>query len=192
MDMYKYNTYKEANEHWWGENAIITQSGDAVFNDPILFGLRKPDKILYGYPYSYYFRELQDAIISNHSLLIIGYSCGDQYINNWLTRMMEIHGKKRRVVIVNYYDRNKTLCSDAHKTDKKDEVQIISDSEFNVYSKLMQEEYAGIIYPIADEVKGLPTDGKIISKDSCVRIYFEGFHTAIIKYGDEIINFLNS
>lgn len=192
MDMYKYNTYKEANEHWWGENAIITQSGDAIFNDPILFGLRKPDKILSVYPYSYYFRELQDAIIRNHSLLIIGYSCGDQYINNWLTRMMEIHGEKRRVVIVNYYDRNKTLCADARKTDKKDEVQIISDSEFDVYSKLMQEEYAGIIYSIADKVKGLPTDGKIISKDSCVRIYFEGFHTAIIKYGDEIINFLNS
>ena len=82
-DMYKYNTYQEAREHWWGANVIETQSGDTIFNDPILFGLRKPDKILSSYPYAYYFREFQDSIISNNNLLIIGYSFGDNYINNW-------------------------------------------------------------------------------------------------------------
>ena len=175
--MWKYESYEQAKLNWHGKSNTQTQSGDEIFNDPILAGLRKPDKLLIVYPYVHYFYEFQKALRQNKSLFIAGYSFGDIYINNLLSRMAELHNKKRRIVIITYYDEN--------IRDNKN----ISDNENEVIGKLIGNDYKEILRKekFSDNVLSA-TD----IKGKCyVKIYYNGMKDAIENHGKEIMDFLN-
>ena len=179
-DMYKYSSYEDAKEHWFNRSNPQTQSGEQILIGPIITGLRKTDKVTI-YPYSFYLYEFQKALLENQSLFIAGYSCNDIYLNDFLIRMAELHGVKRRIVIVTYFseETKKNWHPDPYIRDTP------TDNEYQVISRLLQEEYASVLAKLQ-----LPKNGKLESKDKCVKIYFEGLKKAIEKYGDEIIEFL--
>ena len=190
-DMYKYPSYEQARVNWYKWNAFqnSNQAREIIFNDPIISGLKKPDKLLTVYPYAYYFYEFHRAIISNQSLFIVGYSFGDDYLNNLLLRMAEFHGDSRRVVVVTYWDMEKILAAAKYKVDRED---VFMENEFAVYSRLMQEEFAEIFSKARFKMYDWRKRGMLESEDHCVRIYFEGLKSAVIDHNEEILEFLNS
>lgn len=193
-DMYKYQSYEQARVNWYEWNALknSNQALEIIFNDPIISGLKKPDKLLNVYPYAYYFYEFHRAIISNQSLFIVGYSFGDDYLNNLLLRVAEFHGTLRRVVVITHWDTDKILqAAERIKTDGTmiNEIRIFTRNEYAVYSRLMQEEFfPRVFFKNYKWIKG----DMLESSDRCARIYFRGFKQAIEKNGKEIIAFLNS
>lgn len=193
-DMYKYPSYEQARANWhkWYDLQNTNQAKEIIFNDPIISGLKKPDKVLGFYPYAYYFYEFHRAIINNKNLLIVGYSFGDIYLNNLLLRVAEFHKTLRRVVVITYWDTNKILdATERMKTDGTmiDEIRIFTSNECTVYSRLMQEEFfSRAFFKNYKWIKG----DMLESSDRCARIYFRGFKQAIEKHGEEIITFLNS
>ena len=191
-DMYKYQSYEQARVNWheWHALQNSNQANEIIFNDPIISGLKKPDKLLNVYPYAYYFYEFHKAIIDNNSLFIVGYSSGDTYLNNLLFRMAEFHGNRRRIVIVTYWDKENILKAINYTVDK---TKVFTENEFGVYSRLMQEEFASYVFSkIRFKVREAFEQGVLESEDHCVRIYFKGFKHAIEHHGKEILAFLNS
>lgn len=104
-DLYKYSSYEDAREDWYGHSNPQTQSGEQIIMGPLITGLRKTEKTII-YPYSFYLYEFQKVLFENSRLLIVGYSCNDIYINNLLIRMAELHGKLRRIVVITYFPEN--------------------------------------------------------------------------------------
>lgn len=111
-DMCKYCSYTEVETRWigrgWGNNA--TQSGEEIFPSPIITGLRKTDKLI-GVPFDFYHGKLYDSIMRSNKLIIVGYSFGDLYVNQLLKRMSLIHGDKKRIVLIDYWN-NKNEFTD--------------------------------------------------------------------------------
>jgi len=99
-DMFKFATYKQKIEKNKGYSGTeYNQSHEAFVQRSILVGMRKPDKIVAS-PMNFYHANLVNKICDNHSLLIVGYSFGDAYVNEYLYKMRLIHGDKRRIVLV--------------------------------------------------------------------------------------------
>lgn len=193
-DMYKYPSYEQARTNWhkWYDLQNANQAKEIIFNDPIISGLKKPDKVLGFYPYAYYFYEFHKAIINNKNLLIVGYSFGDIYLNNLLLRVAEFHGTLRRVVVITHWDTDKILeAAERMKIDgtRINEIRIFTRNEYAVYSRLMQEEFFSRVF--SRNYKCIKGD-MLESSDRCARIYFRGFKQAIEKHGKKIIAFLNS
>ncbi|MBR1580303.1 MAG: SIR2 family protein [Selenomonadaceae bacterium] len=181
FDAYKYTSYERAKSHWQISFGVVdrNQAGDILFNDPMLIGTKKPDKLLFAYPYAAYLCELQNALVNNSGLLIAGYSCNDVYLNNLLIRMTEMHGSGRRIVIINRYD-----------TSKVGKAHLVTDNEFRVFAHLMNDAYAEPMNFDRDEWFEHGA-GSFVSTDGCVRIYFNGLRDAMINHWDEIIKFLS-
>ena len=181
FDAYKYTTYEQAKSHWQISFGVVdrNQAGDILFNDPLLIGTKKPDKLLFAYPYAAYLYELQNALINNGGLLIAGYSCNDVYLNNLLIRMTEMHGSNRRIVIINRYD-----------TSKVGKAHLVTDNEFRVFAHLMNDAYAEPMN-FDREVRVEHEASAFVSTDGCVRIYFNGLRDAMVNHWDEIIKFLS-
>ena len=99
-DLYKFPTAKSAREemriHQCPEH---TQAHESFYTGPILVGLRKTEKLEY-LPYSCYHADLVNKIVANPSLMIVGYSFGDLYVNQLLERHKLVHGKNQRVVLI--------------------------------------------------------------------------------------------
>ena len=85
-----------------------TQTGEYIVRGSIITGHRKSEKLLV-YPYEFYHFEFQKALINNRSLLIVGYSFGDLYINDMLLRMIEFHGNKLRIVLITKLSKKQQL-----------------------------------------------------------------------------------
>lgn len=99
-DLYKYPTARNARQamriHQCPER---TQAHESFYTGPILVGLRKTEK-LESLPYSCYHADLVNKIVANPSLLVVGYSFGDFYVNQLLECHKLVHGKNQRVVLV--------------------------------------------------------------------------------------------
>jgi len=178
-DIYKYQNYKEASQTWFGRSTNISQSSEEANVGPIVTGLQKTDKII-NFPYSLYYSELQSAIIANNALLIIGYSFGDLHFNRLLERIVRIHGKQRRVVVITKYTkqfwhRDWTVMGWSEKRD----MMVFASKAFQDY------------YPFKSNSFSKPPE-VLNSKDNCARIYLGGFKETVNKYSKEIINFLKS
>lgn len=180
-DLYKYSSYEDACEDWYGRSNPRTQSGEQIIMGPLITGLRKAEKTII-YPYSFYLYEFQKALIENSRLLIVGYSCNDIYINNLLIRMAELHGKLRKIVIITYFPEHIRK----HWEPSSYLRPVPMPNEYDVISRLLQSEYVEML-----SIINLPKTGKLESKDHCVRIYFEGMKVALEKYDKEILEFLS-
>ncbi|MDO4161022.1 MAG: SIR2 family protein, partial [Prevotellaceae bacterium] len=99
-DLFKFQSHKDAflSRQWMPTN----QANERIFYSPIITGLKKTDKICY-LPHSYYHTNLSMKILENPSLLIVGYSFGDIYVNQLLERHKLIHGDEQRVVVIDKY-----------------------------------------------------------------------------------------
>lgn len=98
-DLYKFYPDVAKKVFISGQWAPRNQVGDTIVYSPIITGLKKTDKICY-MPHSIYHANLVKKIIENPSLLIIGYSFGDLYINQLLQRHKLIHDKKEKVIVI--------------------------------------------------------------------------------------------
>ncbi|MCR5532622.1 MAG: SIR2 family protein [Paludibacteraceae bacterium] len=74
------------------------QSGDLLVQDSIITGLHKTDKIV-SQPFSFYRTQMDVQLIENDSLLIVGYSFNDYYVNNLLESLTLYHNNYRVAVI---------------------------------------------------------------------------------------------
>lgn len=100
-DMFKLASYanKVKKDPWHSANVEYNQSHEAYVQRSILVGMRKPDKIMMS-PMNFYHANLVNKICENRALLIVGYSFGDTYVNEYLYKMRLIHGDKRRIVLI--------------------------------------------------------------------------------------------
>ncbi len=99
-DLYKFPTAETAREamrvHQCPER---TQAHELFYTSPVLVGLRKTEKLEF-LPYSCYHADLVNKIVANSSLLIVGYSFGDLYIDQLIDCHKLVHGKNQRVVLI--------------------------------------------------------------------------------------------
>lgn len=181
-DLYKYESYNAAHEHWLGHSNPETQAGETIYAGAIVTGLRKTEKILFN-PYLSYHYEFQRALRNNHSLLLVGYSCGDEYINAELMRMKQMHGNRRRIVIIS------CLPVDVRNNWHPDPYcrEWPTENEYYTLSHLMGCEVTGIL-----DSFHIPDMDVLVSDDGCVRWYLCGFRATAMKYSKDIINFLTN
>ena len=99
-DWFKYDSYDQVPKSYQSDN--VAQNGQSYKPFPIITGLDKVEKIS-AKPFSIYRLNLEKQIATNNSLLIVGYSFGDLYVNSILERMRLLHGDRQRVVIVDYW-----------------------------------------------------------------------------------------
>ena len=121
-DMCKYDSFDKVNSKWMGRgwSNTATQSGDEYFPSPIITGLRKTDKLV-GVPFDFYHGRLYDSILHSNKLIIIGYSFGDLYVNQLLKRMDLIHGDKKRIILIDYWNnKNSYTDSKGNKVESED------------------------------------------------------------------------
>jgi hypothetical protein len=179
-DLYKYKTYEAARENWWGHSTPYAQDGVDIHVGPIITGLRKADKILVN-PYMSYDYEFHKALINNSSLLLIGYSCGDRHINAKLLRMKQLHGNRRRVVIISF------LPNSVREKWHPDPYirKWPTEGEYEVLSHLMGCEVAALLEQVS-----CPKSDCIVSEDGCVRWCLCGFKKTVSEYKKEIFTFL--
>ncbi len=180
-DLYKLNTYKEALMTWPGRSTNGSQASEETLIGPIITGLRKIEK-LNTYPYSYYQNNFQNCILRNSSLLIVGYSFGDLYLNQIMERINRVHGDNKRIVIITYYGED-YWTDDHHIIDfpETDDAYIFYAKAFVLDSPLRGYKYDNFI-------KKEP----IRAKNGNVLVYLNGFKEAVENHKDEIINFLKN
>lgn len=104
-DLYKYPDYATVKNLMIGrgQSQPHTQSGETYYSSPIVTGLRKTDK-LNCVPFDFYHTNMANCIIRNYKLVIAGYSFGDLYCNNLLERMNFLHGNKKRILLIDFWD----------------------------------------------------------------------------------------
>lgn len=183
-DLYKFPTAKAAREemriHQCPEQ---TQAQESFYTGPILIGLRKTEKLEF-LPYSCYHADLVNKIIANSSLLIVGYSFGDLYVNQLLERHKLVHGRLQRVVIVDKWPDwvNKDSAS----------LYLHLMNKTNVRLRLFLERLLDKRYdPWEAKKYFVPiSDGCWESYNGVLRICTKGFKQAVECVGGEIIDFL--
>lgn len=176
----KFQSYDLA-KRTWSSNSGKTQAAEDVSRGPIITGLRKTEKIT-TYPYSFYQYYLQDSIIKNNSLLIVGYSFGDLYLNEIIDRISRIHGEKKRIVIITYY--GKEYWSDNHSIN-----DFFDHNEaYMFYAKACSDNY-----PLKGHKEKDFFDKKPLrARNGKVLIFLHGFKDAVENHKELIIDFLLS
>lgn len=103
-DLYKYRSYDIVRKMFIGsgKSKLSNQAGEQFVNTPIITGLLKPDKLNI-LPFAFYHSHMYNCVMRNNSLLVVGYSFGDLYINQLLERMELVHGARKRVVLIDYW-----------------------------------------------------------------------------------------
>lgn len=175
-DLYKFDSYRTAQQTWFGMSNRNTQSHEQIIVGPIITGLRKTDKILTN-PYSAYYYMLQKAIIENDRLLVIGYSFGDKHFNDLLERFTSLHSKNRRIVIITYCNPD-DWCVDPTIMDWMN-----NDMRAFIYKAFRERDPFRGHYDFSNP---------FVSQDGRVKIYLTGFMDTVNKYCDDIIDFLTS
>ncbi len=178
-DLYKFKSYQDASMQWFGRSSNTTQSAEEAIIGPIITGLKKTDKVI-NYPYSTYYAALQNSIVENNALLIVGYSFGDLHLNRLLERIVRIHGKKRRIVVITKFT-GKAWHHDwtAMNWPENRDMMVFMSKAFQDY------------YPFDNGSFSMP-DSPLISKDGCAKLYLNGFQDAAINHGKKIVEFLSS
>lgn len=193
-DMYKWNDFESVKNMLQGSSSSnpSTQSGETIHTGSIITGLRKTDKLTF-VPYNYYHHYLNTSILDNKSLLIVGYSFGDLYINDIIDRMNVLYGKDKRIVIITYWKYEQCEEYDGSVT------RTFHGQEWNGTMNLNEKEYIFIKRMMHDDNfemkfldKTIPNQSSYTSKDGDVKLFVYGFKSAVEKHCDEIVNFLTN
>lgn len=100
-DLYKYPSFDEVEKRMIGrgQSNPVSQNNEEYIAGPIITGLRKTEKLIC-MPYDFYHGNLHKAIVGSNSMVIVGYSFGDLYVNNLIKRMHAIWRGKERIVLI--------------------------------------------------------------------------------------------
>lgn len=100
-DLYKYPSFDEVERRMneWGQSNPVSQNNEEYIAGPIITGLRKTEKLIC-MPYDFYHGNLHKAVVGSNSMVIVGYSFGDLYVNNLIKRMHTIWRGKERIVLI--------------------------------------------------------------------------------------------
>ena len=182
-DLFKYDSYDTVkqimNERY--QSHSYNQDGTVIFAGPILTGLRKTDK-LNCVPFDFYHSNLTNCIIRNRSLLIVGYSFGDLYCNQMIERMVEIHGNKSRVVIIDKWF-IKNYDEDSLITYMKEKISL---EMSNFLKKVVCVDQ---ITALAKQLKFNNISNPMRSNNGNLMLLIDGFKKAT-DYKEEIMQFL--
>jgi hypothetical protein len=188
-DLYKWTSFQDVEKMMSGSTRsnAPTQSGESIYIGPIITGLRKTDKLI-ATPYNYYHHFLSDSILKNKSLLIVGYSFGDLYINDLIERMNLLHRQEKRIVVITYFKPDEIKEIDGTITKTFSGLDFVNDRNKDLLfiKKMMYDdsfEFRNLDHTISKEER-------YISKDKTVHLYVHGFKSAAEKYSDEIVDFL--
>lgn len=176
-DLYLYSSYEEAKQTWFYRSGASAQSHDETHIGPIITGLRKTDKLM-PYPYSSYYYQLQESLMSSSKLIIMGYSFGDNHINSLLERIVRLHGDNRRVVVITYFPHSEEYWHpDSSVMDWPD------NEMFRFIAKSFKQN---------NPFDNSNFNNPLISTDQRSRVYLRGVREAFSNHGDDILSFLNS
>lgn len=200
-DLYKYDSYEKVRRHYVGSGKSLrsNQAGEQLVGTPIITGLRKNDKLNI-LPFDFYHGHLFNCILKNNSLLLVGYSFGDVYMNNVVERMELIHGEKKRIVLIDWWPLHygEDMTSITNTEEKtgyiKAMMQIhVKDPDFSrglgaflcrMTGKTQFEEAVACF-------RNYDRTGPMISQNGCLMLFIGGFKAAT-EYKDDIYSFLNS
>ena len=201
-DLYKWPDYQTAADRWGGHagGGQRAQNGQEIVQGPIITGLSKTDKVTC-LPYDIYRFNFNRRIQKNNSLLIVGYSFGDKYINNMFYRMSQIHGDKKRVVLIDFW--NMQSVYDELYKDSGDRADVtdndLSARFFEQYFSLNNGNDEALMfikrvahhdYDIWHHFNRLSLTAPMVSDNGQLMLFIGGFKTAVTQYGEEIIKFL--
>lgn len=200
-DLYKYSSYDRVRGLYEGstKSCKSNQSGEQYFGTPIITGLRKNDKLNI-IPFDFYHGHLFNCILRNNALLLVGYSFGDLYMNHVIQRMELIHGKRKRVVLIDYWPLY-----------EEEAIASIDDPDRRTgLIRGMMREHAegdGMSHPFGDFLcrmtdtkmfdeaatcfQSYDRTGPMVSTNGCLMLFIGGFKAAV-EYKSEIYEFLNS
>ena len=201
-DLYKYPSYEKVRDMYIGssKSGPSNQAGEQFVNTPIITGLLKTDKLNI-LPFAFYHGHLYNCVMRNNSLLVVGYSFGDLYINQLLERMELIYGDKKRVVLIDYWK----LAVEDDVIEKNHEretgnglvrdmmVQKVWGNEigdglgFFLCRMTGKTDFESAVRSF----KNYDRKGPMVSENGCLMLFIGGFKAAT-AYKDEIYGFLNS
>ena len=191
-DLYKWSDYDEVKKVSTGylHSNPSSQGGESLFIGPIITGLRKTEKLTVS-PYNYYHHYLNSAIINNHSLLIVGYSFGDLYVNDLFERMNLLHGNKKRIVVITYIEYVSFKESDESITKtfhgKEHDLDSINHRELIFLKKMMEDDN----FEFRELDATIDKESSYTSKNGQVKLFVYGFKSAVTRHKNEIFDFLN-
>ena len=197
-DMYKYDSYEKVRDRYIGTGKSLksNQSGEQLVGTPIITGLRKNDKLNI-VPFDFYHGHLFNCILKNNSLLLVGYSFGDVYMNHVIERMELIHGNRKRVVLIDHW-----------QLDNNDDEQDAGQKAYWIKTMMRQYAYNNKVnnelihflcrmtgrmslYNVVQCFRNYDLTGPMVSDNGCLMLFIGGFKAAA-EYKDEIYGFLNS
>lgn len=201
-DLYKYSSYDKVRDMYKGSSKSkpSNQAGEQFINAPIITGLLKTDKLNI-LPFAFYHSHLYNCIMRNNSLLVVGYSFGDLYINQLIERMELIYVDKKRVVLIDYW---KLIVEDEEIEMKPageersafvDAIMVqkvhgngISDGLGTFLCRMTGEsDFESAIHSFRHH----DHKGPMVSNNGCLMLFIGGFKAAS-EYKDDIYGFLNS
>lgn len=183
-DLFRYPDYKTVREMYIGrsQSQPTNQTNEELYAGPIITGLRKTDKLIC-IPYDYYHAHLGSSLLNSNKLLVAGYSFGDLYMNQQLNRMGLVHGKDRRVVLIDFWNPKEI-----------EQFGIENYVLYKVHSHML--EFLMMMCEVS-HAAGLPEalgynypQTPMFSSNGCLMLLACGMRDAVINYYGEIINFL--
>ena len=189
-DLYKCASYDVAQE----ERKVLqcspqNQAKEHYLALPIITGLHKTDKITFA-PFNFYHANFANKICYNNALLIVGYSFGDLYLNQLLERIILVHGKKARIVLID--------CMPEFIRDNNSVVKYISQNgRYTEFVSRMIEHNPLVWAKVVTGEEEPPMYFEswykpILSKNGCLMMFICGFKKAVTMHKNEIMEFLNS
>jgi len=185
-DLFKYLSYPGVDSISYF-NVPYSQSGEALVYCPIITGLHKTDKICY-LPHTYYHANLSNSILNNPSILIVGYSFGDIYLNQLLMQHKLIHGDKQRIIIIDYWQNKDGRGIVYHYYNKAH--HLLSHQCIKFIKSLLPLEGTVEIQKYLESLN--PTYDYCYDITPSFRIYTNGFKHAVINYQNNILEYLQS
>lgn len=184
-DLFKYEGYDAVRKRMVAhrDSHSVNQDGTVRHASPILTGLRKTDK-LNCLPFDFYHGNLYNCLIRNRGLIIVGYSFGDLYMNQVLERMVLMHGKRMRIVLIDKWNVD-GVAPDAFETYGLNNVPL---QMRNFISKVVGAQSA---HQMARLLQYKGVDTPMVSSNGCLMLMIAGFKQATICR-DEIYSFLHS
>lgn len=201
-DLYKYPSYSKVRDMFIGSSKSkqSNQAGEQFINTPIITGLLKTDKLNI-LPFAFYHTHLYNCVMRNNSLLIVGYSFGDLYINQVLERMELIYGNAKRIVLIDYWSLlvdDNVIYGIPEGEERSAYVKemmiqkVLGDEIRDALGTFMcRMTGTGDFREAVDSFDHYDRKGPMVSQNGCLMLFIGGFKEAS-AYKNEIYRFFNS
>lgn len=200
-DLYKWESpmaaYKVFTESSKSNNKA--QNGQTIVQGPIITGLSKTDKVVC-LPYDVYRTNFMHSTCNNRSLIIAGYSFGDNYVNHIINRMSQLHGDNKRIVLIDYWNLRKTIaeCCDEESGQKYNDECLSPNIFENLFADVLcsNEKLLFIKRMVQHNLdvwrhfNCLSMTKPMISDNGQFMLCIGGMKNALQNYACDILNFL--